>query len=69
DYHWALKIIEEHDLTGRAAVLLSPVHGFLDPAVLAEWMIRDGLVARLQIQLHKAIWGDGPEGIKGGKHA
>ena len=37
-----------------AAVLLSPVHGVLDPQTLSEWMLADRLPARLQLQLHKS---------------
>ena len=43
-------------LRGRAEVLLSPVHGRLDPRILVEWMLRDRLPARLNLQLHKYIW-------------
>ena len=41
-------------------VLLSPVYGRLDPARLAEWILRDRLPVRLQIQLHKVLWGEAP---------
>ena len=37
-------------------MLLSPVHGRLDPKNLVEWMLRDRLPARLNLQLHKYIW-------------
>lgn len=63
DYLWSRELIEEHGIAGRAAILLSPVHGVLESAALAAWMLRDSLEARFQIQLHKAIWGDGPEGL------
>jgi hypothetical protein len=45
------------------AVLLSPVHGQLDPAALAEWMLEDRLPARLQLQMHKQIWGADTRGV------
>ena len=48
--------IREHALAGRAEVLLSPVHGRLDPKNLVGWMLRDRLPARLNLQLHKYIW-------------
>jgi len=57
DYLWAREMIEEHDLTGRFAVTLSPVHGELDPARLAAWILEDRLEAALGIQLHKYIFG------------
>jgi 7-carboxy-7-deazaguanine synthase len=57
DYDFARQIIEQHDLASRAgAVLMSPVHGVLDPKTLSEWMLADHLPARLQLQLHKYIW-------------
>jgi len=39
-------------------VLLSPVQGKLTPADLAEWILRDGLAVRMQVQMHRVIWGD-----------
>ena len=56
DYTWAAEVIRQHELAGRAEVLLSPVHGRLDPEKLVEWMLRDRLPARLNLQLHKYIW-------------
>jgi 7-carboxy-7-deazaguanine synthase len=41
-------------------VLFSPVHGSLEPAQLAEWILADRLPVRFQIQLHKYLWGDEP---------
>jgi 7-carboxy-7-deazaguanine synthase len=38
--------------------LFSPAYGRLDPAVLADWILQDRLSVRLQIQLHKLLWGD-----------
>ena len=56
DYTWAAELIREQELGGRAEVLLSPVHGRLDPRKLVDWMLRDRLPARLNVQLHKYIW-------------
>ncbi len=56
DYRWAVQVIRENELAGQAEVLLSPVHGRLDPKILVEWMLRDRLPARLNLQLHKYIW-------------
>jgi 7-carboxy-7-deazaguanine synthase len=57
DYEFARDVIARHELSGRvAAVLISPVHGVLDPRTLSEWMLADHLPARLQFQLHKLIW-------------
>jgi len=60
DYAWAKAQIAEHDLTRRCPVLLAPVQGQLEPAALAAWILRDKLPVRLQVQLHKIIWGNEP---------
>ncbi|MFO1321142.1 MAG: 7-carboxy-7-deazaguanine synthase QueE [Burkholderiales bacterium] len=60
DYEWARGIIREHALADRCPVLLSPVHGHLAPRDLAEWILADGLPVRLQLQLHKLLWGETP---------
>ncbi len=64
DYEFARDVVIRLDLPKRcAAVLLSPVHGVLDPRVLAEWMLADRLPARLQLQLHKLVWPPGTRGV------
>jgi 7-carboxy-7-deazaguanine synthase len=64
DYDFAREVIATRDLAARAAaVLLSPVHGVLDPKTLSEWMLADGLPARLQLQLHKYIWSPLTRGV------
>lgn len=60
DYRWAREKLMEHRLAERCIVLLSPVHGALGAPELAEWILRDRLPVRLQVQLHKAIWGNVP---------
>jgi 7-carboxy-7-deazaguanine synthase len=60
DYDWAVEVIREHGLEGRAPILLSPVHGALEPRVLAEWILHDGLDVRLNLQVHKLLWGGKP---------
>lgn len=64
DYEFARAVIARHDLASRAAaVLLSPVHGVLEPKTLSEWMLADRLPARLQLQLHKYIWAPTTRGV------
>ena len=64
DYDFAREIVEGHRLEERcAAVLFSPVHGVLDPRVLAEWILNDRLPVRLQLQAHKYIWGANVRGV------
>jgi len=64
DYEFARDVIARHDLGARAAaVLMSPVHGVLEPRILSEWMLADALPARLQLQLHKYIWAPSTRGV------
>ncbi len=58
DYEWAREVLLQHKLDDRCPVLLSPVHGRLDPAQLAEWILADRLPVRFQLQLHKLLWGN-----------
>jgi 7-carboxy-7-deazaguanine synthase len=57
DYRWAREVIATRGLDRRCTVLLSPVWESLPPAQLAEWVLRDHLPVRLQVQLHKVLWG------------
>ena len=64
DYDYAKAILVGEDLAGRvAAVHLSPVHGVLDPRTLSEWVLADRLPARVQLQVHKYIWGADVRGV------
>ncbi|MEI7950485.1 MAG: 7-carboxy-7-deazaguanine synthase QueE [Gammaproteobacteria bacterium] len=59
DYDWSKARLAEYALTGKVSdILFSPVHGQLEPSQLAEWILRDRLPVRLQIQLHKYLWAD-----------
>jgi len=64
DYEFARDVVRKYDLPSRcAAVLMSPVHGVLDPRLLSEWILADHLPARLQMQLHKFIWSPDTRGV------
>ncbi len=58
DYDWARLKLAKYDLSSRCEVLFSPIHGELKPADLADWIIEDNLPVRMQIQIHKYLWGD-----------
>lgn len=60
DYQWAVELIRERQMNLVCPILFSPVYGVLDPALLAAWVLRDRLPVRVQIQLHKLLWEDGP---------
>jgi 7-carboxy-7-deazaguanine synthase len=58
DYAWAVDLLQQRRLDHTCSVLFSPVQGQLDPAHLAEWILRDRLPVRFQLQLHKVLWGN-----------
>jgi 7-carboxy-7-deazaguanine synthase len=59
DYDWAkFKLIEFDLITRVSDVLFSSSFDQLDSAELASWILEDGLQVRLQVQLHKILWGD-----------
>lgn len=58
DYDWTRQMIASHSLAAKCELLLSPAWGRQDPAQLAEWILADGLPVRLQVQLHKILWGE-----------
>tara|TARA_B110000037_G_scaffold208926_1_gene257559 strand:- start:1171 stop:1812 length:642 start_codon:yes stop_codon:yes gene_type:complete len=60
DYIWAKEILIREKLNEKALILFSPVFNDINPKDLAEWILKDQLPVRFQIQLHKIIWGEVP---------
>lgn len=60
DYAWSVDMLRQYDLAKRCAVLFSPSKGELEATELANWILQDQLPVRMQIQLHKYLWGDEP---------
>lgn len=60
DYEWSKQLLLEQQLFNRCTVLFSPSYQDLKATELAEWILADQLPVRLQIQLHKYLWGDLP---------
>ena len=60
DYDWSVDMLRQHDLAKRCAVLFSPSQGELEATELANWILEDRLPVRMQIQLHKLLWGNKP---------
>jgi 7-carboxy-7-deazaguanine synthase len=56
DYLWARQILVQYHLSDKCEVLFSPAQGALNPTQLADWILRDGLPVRYQLQLHKILW-------------
>ena len=64
DWEFARRIISEYDLINCSKeVLISPVHGVENLAEIAEAVSRSGLKVRLNLQLHKYIWGSDARGV------
>ncbi|HPI20739.1 MAG TPA: radical SAM protein [Candidatus Kapabacteria bacterium] len=64
DYLWAKNLIKEYSLERRVKeILISPVFSKIDLEKLAEWILTDNLPVRLQVQLHKIIWGPKKKGV------
>lgn len=58
DYAWAVAVVAEHELAARCTVLFSPSFGEVKSEQLAAWILRDRLPVRMQLQLHKILWGE-----------
>ncbi len=63
DWRWSLDVIRRCRLERRVELLVSPVHGMVDPRELARWLLESGVEARLNLQLHKVIWGTNARGV------
>ncbi len=58
DFEWACSAIETYQLYDICEIVFSPSYGQLDPTDLAQWILRDELQVRMQVQLHKILWGE-----------
>jgi len=58
DYEWAKMQMDQYQLTDKTNVIISPCFGEIDERELAEWIIKDNLPVRFQIQMHKILWND-----------
>jgi len=63
DFDWAVAQVRAHRLTERCPVLFGAVFDRLAPAELAAWVLSTGLPIRMQLQLHKLLWGPATEGV------
>ena len=60
DYDWAKQQLVEHKLNQTCPVIFSPVYSQVQPSDLAAWVLADKLPVRMQVQLHKILWGEKP---------
>lgn len=58
DYAWAKQVLAERSLDRMCPVLFSPSYHDLPARILADWILRDRLPVRMQVQLHKQLWGE-----------
>ena len=63
DYHWSAGHVARLGLARRTEVLFSPVHGRLDARNLVAWILRDRLPVRVNLQIHKYLWGPESRGV------
>ena len=63
DFNWALDVVRERRLAEKLTVLFSPADGFVTLKELAGWMIETKTPARMNVQVHKMIWGAGARGV------
>jgi len=63
DYEWAREFIKDYGLQDICKVLLSPAYGILPPADLSRWILEDSLSVRLNLQIHKYIYGPETRGV------
>jgi len=62
DFEWSVDLIRKHDLI-RQPILFSPIYGELTHEQLTNWIMETGLPIRLQVALHKVIWGPEVRGV------
>ncbi|WP_449245087.1 radical SAM protein [Desulfobacca acetoxidans] len=63
DFDWAMQVMAASRIWERCTVLFSPVFGLLPPSELAAWILATRLPLRLNLQLHKYIWGPDVKGM------
>jgi 7-carboxy-7-deazaguanine synthase len=63
DFEWSRNFVNEHSLTGKCTLLFSPAFGMLHPRELSRWIIEERLEVRLNLQLHKYIYGPDVRGV------
>ena len=63
DYEWAKMKIRQYNLNKKSKILMSPSYNKIEEKEIAEWILRDNLNVKFQIQLHKIIWKDTDRGV------
>ncbi len=63
DFDWSVAIVRGHRLEGKVPLLFSPAFGEVEPKDLVAWMLASGVQARLNLQIHKLVWGHDARGV------
>ena len=63
DYNWTKDILQQYDLASKCEILFSVVFGKLEPVELVDWILKDNLKVRFQLQMHKFIWNPDAKGV------
>ncbi len=63
DFDWAVRVVDQHELTTRCPVLISAAFGRVEPTELADWVLESERPLRLQVQLHKILWDPQARGV------
>ncbi len=63
DYDWSMSIVEKYNLNNKLSILMSPVFDKIEPETLANWILSDKKNVRMQLQMHKYIWGPEVTGV------
>ncbi|MCW8814178.1 MAG: radical SAM protein [Chlorobium sp.] len=63
DYDWTIGILKKYNLFGKCEILFSVVFGELEPVELVNWILKDKLEVRFQLQMHKYIWHPETKGV------
>lgn len=63
DFDWAVGVIAQYGLADRCVLLMAPVFGEIEPRQLAEWIMKQRLPVRFQLQMHKFIWDPAAMGV------
>ena len=63
DFEWAKGKIVEYKLIERCTVLFSPTFGEIDPQKIVQWILKESLPVRIQLQMHKQIWLPDEQGV------
>jgi 7-carboxy-7-deazaguanine synthase len=63
DFDWSAGLVRAQGLEGRFPLLFSPSFGVVDPKDLAAWLLESGIRARLNLQIHKYVWGAEARGV------